>query len=117
MESAGEALVLDVSGLGTGIGDVEGAIEKRRPIVVVARKPSEDADALQRSLAPLLTSRDGRSDWQAMRDAWRLRHFSACFGLAGRSGYRWRLVEADDRVSVAFEPDAAWQGADARTRP
>jgi hypothetical protein len=104
MEGAAEALAVEVSGLRVAFADIETAIEKRRPIVVFARKPSDDADALRRFVGPLLTRRDDRSDWRAMRDSWRLRHFSTCFGLIDKSGYRWRIDETDARISVTFEP-------------
>jgi hypothetical protein len=99
-----EELALDVAALRTAFRDIDEAIEERRPIMVFARKPSEDADALRRFLGPLLKRRDDRSDWRAMRDSWRLRHFSTCFGLVDRSGYRWRLEETDVHIAVAFEP-------------
>jgi hypothetical protein len=104
MKGPGEALNLDVAALRASFGDIDSAIEKRWAIVVFARKPSDDADALRRFLGPLLTLRDDRSDWRAMRDSWRLRHFAACFGLIDRSGYRWRMEETDVRISVTFEP-------------
>jgi hypothetical protein len=104
MEEAAEALSLEVAGLRAAFADIDGAIEKRRPIVVFALKPSEDADALKRFLGPLLTRRDDRSDWQAMRDSWRLRHFSTCFGLVDKSGYRWRIEETEAHIGVTFEP-------------
>ncbi len=105
MKMPGEALALDVSALRAAFGDIDGAIEKRSPIIVFARKPSDDADALRRFLGPLLTFRDDRSDWRAMRDSWRLRHFATCFGLVDKSGYRWRMEETEVRISVTFEPE------------
>jgi hypothetical protein len=104
MEGLTEALALEVADLRAAFADIDSAIEQRRPIVVFARKPSDDADALRRFLGPLLTQRDDRSDWRAMRDSWRLRHFSTCFGLVDKSGYRWRIDETDARISVTFEP-------------
>lgn len=100
----GTAEELEIAGLRAAFADIDNAIEKRRPIVVFARKPSDDADALRRLLGPLLSQRDERSDWQAMRDSWRLRHFSTCFGLVGSSGYRWRIEETEARIAVTFEP-------------
>jgi hypothetical protein len=104
MEGAADALSLEVAGLRAAFADIDGAIETRRAIVVFAPKPSDDADALRRLLGPLLSRRDDRSDWQAMRDSWRLRHFSTCFGLVSSSGYRWRIDETDARIAVTFEP-------------
>lgn len=104
MDGAADALSLEVAGLRAAFADIDGAIEKRRPIVVFARKPSDDADALRRFLAPLLARGDDRSDWQAMRNSWRLRHFSTCFGLVDKSGYRWRIEETEAHISVTFEP-------------
>lgn len=104
MDMVEEALALDIAVLRAAFADIDNAIEKRRPIVVFARKPSDIADALKRFLGPLLTQRDDRSDWTAMRDSWRLRHFSTCFGLVDKSGYSWRIDETDARISVTFEP-------------
>jgi hypothetical protein len=109
MQKHVEALALDVATLRHRFGDFERHLEKRRPIVVFAMRPSEDAEALAGCLRPLQTLRDDRSDWRAMRDTWRMRHFSTCLGLATRSGYAWRVEEAGPRISVVFEP-AAQQG-------
>jgi hypothetical protein len=104
MEGTAQALALEVARLRAAFADIDSAIEKRRPIVVFALKPSDDADALRRFLGPLLTRRDERSDWRAMRDSWRLRHFSTCFGLVGKSGYGWRIEENEARIAITFEP-------------
>ena len=104
MQGQGQPLALDVSAVGASFGAIERSIEARRPIVVIARKPSPDADALARFLRPLLEARDDRSDWQAMRDSWRLRHFATCFGLTNHSGYRWSVEQTDSYISVTFEP-------------
>ncbi len=102
-------LTLDISALGSRFEDIKHQLEKGLPIIVFARKPSADANALAGSLRPLQTLRDGRSDWRAMRDAWRLRHFVACFGLADRSGYRWHVEDAESQIRVTFHPAAAQQ--------
>ena len=104
MQSGEGTLALDVSTVRARMDDVERHLEQRLAIVVFARKPSSEADALAGYLRPLHTLRDDRSDWQAMRDAWRLRHVSTCFSLAGRSGYAWRIEESDALVSVTFTP-------------
>ena len=104
MESRVGALALDVAVLRDRFGAIERHLEDRLPIVVFARKPSDDADALSGFLRPLQTLRDDRSDWRAMCDTWRMRHFSTCFGLAARSGYRWRIEETGAQISVTFEP-------------
>jgi|GEM_PF-6302656 len=99
-----DALALEVATLRTRFDEIESRLAERRAVVVFARKPSADADALGGLLAPLRAQRDGRSDWRAMRDAWRLRHFTTCFGLAHRSGYRWHIEETEAHISVVFEP-------------
>jgi hypothetical protein len=104
MQNGDGALALDVATLRQGLAEIERHLERRQAIIVFAHKPSSDADALSGYLQPLRAARDDRSDWQAMRDAWRLRHVSTCFGLAGRSGYGWRIEETDALISVVFEP-------------
>ncbi len=104
MESRVDALSLDVAILRTRFEDIERHLEQRLPIILFAGKPSDDADALRGSLRPLQTLQDDRSDWRAMRDTWRMRHFSTCFALAARLGYRWRVEETGARISVIFEP-------------
>ncbi len=104
MRGPAQPLALDVSAVGRNFGAIERSIEERRPIVIVARKPSQDADALARFMRPLLEARDERSDWQAMRDTWRLRHFASCFGLVNSAGYLWRAEATDAHISVTFEP-------------
>jgi hypothetical protein len=104
MEGRADTLTLEVSAIGGSFSALERAIEERRAIVLLARKGSSDGDALSASLRPLLTQHDDRSDWRAMRDAWRLRHFVSCFGMAERAGYAWRLCEAGSHISVTFDP-------------
>ena len=104
MEDREEALALDIAAVKARLTDIERRLERRLPVVVFAPKPSDDAAALIRHLRPLQTSRDDRSDWRAMLDGWRLRHFAACFGLAAQSGYRWRIEETVAQISVYFEP-------------
>ena len=104
MQNGEGALMLDVSTLGHRFRtDMNVDYEKGLPIIVFARKPSTDATALAGFLRPLQTLRDDRSDWRAMLDAWRLRHFAACFGLADRSGYRWGIEDTAARISVIFD--------------
>ena len=45
-----------------------------------------------------------------LRDAWRLRHFTACFGLADRSGYRWHIEDTGSHIRVTFDPRAVTGG-------
>jgi hypothetical protein len=113
METNGrsDTLALEVSAVGSNLADIELSIAEQRTIVVFAHRPSRDADALAGFLSPLLSRQDGRSDWQAMRDSWRLRHFTTCFGMLHKAGYNWRVEEMSGHVSVAFEPpDARSQG-------
>jgi hypothetical protein len=110
MEGREGALALDVAALRTNFSDFERQLARGLSVVVFADRPSDAADAFAGHLAPLMGKQDARSDWRAMRDSWRLRHVSTCFGLATRAGYRWRIEETGSRISLVFEPEAGAPG-------
>ena len=107
MDAPPDPLALDVEAMGRRFADLESAIELRRGILIRAHKPSRDAQSLSGFLAPLLIQRDDRSDWRAMVDSWRLRHFAAGFAAALRAGYAWRFEETPEFALVTFSPPAA----------